>query len=82
MNYKESMIANQITKENSEALPKVKPYLAIKALLTMMIPTEVTILNNHAPASRVAFLSPLLEEVIVRNRNQVDASATLPPIPT
>lgn len=79
--HEESMVARWIPKE-IELSPKVKPYLAIKALLTMMIPTEVTILNNHAPASRVAFLSPLLEEVIVRNRNQVDASATLPPIPT
>lgn len=45
--------------KRSYSLPKLKPYLAIKALLTMMIPTEVTTLNNHAPASDAAFLSSL-----------------------
>ncbi|MFS7982874.1 hypothetical protein Hanom_Chr11g00967901 [Helianthus anomalus] len=42
-------------------LPKVKPCVAINALLTMMIPTEVTMLNIHAAASTAAFLSALLD---------------------
>ena len=41
-------------------IPKLKPYVAIKALLTMIIPTDVTTLKNHEPTSRVAFLSALL----------------------
>ena len=40
-------------------IPKLNPYVAIKALLTIMIPTEVTTLNIHAAASTVAFLSAL-----------------------
>lgn len=46
-------------------LPKVKPYLAIRALFTMIIPTDVTTLNNHDAASRAAFFSPLLGEDIM-----------------
>ena len=40
--------------------PKLKPCVAIRALLTMIIPTDVTTLNIHAPASNAAFLSALL----------------------
>lgn len=40
-------------------IPKVNPYVAIKALLTIMIPTEVTMLNIHADASTAAFLLDL-----------------------
>lgn len=51
----------QIGKKN---LPKLNPYVAIKALLTMIIPTEVTTLNIHAAASTAAFLSALLDGAI------------------
>lgn len=40
-------------------VPKLKPYVAIKALLTIIIPTEVTILNAHAATSRDIFFSSL-----------------------
>lgn len=46
-------------------LPKLKPYVPIKALLTMMIPTEVTTLNIHEATSIAAFLSALLAAAIV-----------------
>ena len=45
-------------------LPKLKPYVAIKALLTMIIPTEVTTLNIHAAASTAALSAALLEGAI------------------
>lgn len=41
-------------------IPKVKPYVAIKALLTIIIPTDVTILNVHAARSRANLCSSLL----------------------
>lgn len=40
-------------------LPKLKPYVAISALLAMMIATEVTTLNIHEAISSAAFLSAL-----------------------
>jgi hypothetical protein len=43
---------------------KLKPYRTIRALLTMIIPTDVTTLNNHEAVSSVAFLSALLAEDI------------------
>lgn len=46
-------------------IPKLKPYVAINALLTIMIPTEVTTLNIHAAASTAAFLSALLVDGIL-----------------
>lgn len=47
-------------KSKGEVLPKLKPYVAIRALFTRIIPTDVTTLNNHDAASREAFRSPLL----------------------
>ena len=44
--------------------PKLKPYLAIKALLTSIIPTDVTTLNIHEAKSRAPFLSESFAEVI------------------
>jgi len=44
--------------------PKLKPYLAIKALLTSIIPTDVTTLNIHEAKSRAPFLSDSFAEVI------------------
>ena len=38
----------------------MKPYVAIKALLTIMIPTDVTILNVHAATSMTFLFSSLL----------------------
>jgi len=49
-------------KSHDEVIPKLKPYVAIKALLTRIIPTDVTTLNSHDAASMEAFLSPLLTE--------------------
>ena len=46
-------------------LPKLNPYVAINALLTRIIPTEVTTLNIHAAASSAAFLSALLAGAIL-----------------
>lgn len=45
-------------------LPKLKPYVAIRALLTIIIPTDVTTLNIHAAASTAAFFSALLAGAI------------------
>jgi len=49
-------------KSKCKVIPKLKPYVAIRALFTRIIPTDVTTLNNHDAASREAFLSPLLTE--------------------
>lgn len=53
-----------IKRNSQEKVPNVKPYVAIKALLTIIIPTEVTTLNIHAAASTAAFLSALLDGAI------------------
>lgn len=45
-------------------LPKLNPCMAIKALLTIISPTEVTTLNIHAATSNAAFLSALLKGAI------------------
>lgn len=45
-------------------VPKLKPYVAIKALLTMIIPTDVTILKDHEATSRAVFRSALLTDDI------------------
>lgn len=65
-------MTNQILKRGEEnwkicdkTIPKLKPYLAIRALFTRIIATDVTTLNNHDAASREAFLSPLLAEDIL-----------------
>jgi hypothetical protein len=39
--------------------------VAIRALFTRIIATDVTTLNNHDAASREAFLSPLLADDIL-----------------
>lgn len=52
-------------KIHDEAIPKLKPYVAIRALFTRIIPTDVTTLKDHDAASREAFLSPLLAEDIL-----------------
>lgn len=57
-------------KTDDGAIPKVKPYVAIRALFTMIIPTDVTTLKNHDAASMAAFLSPLLSEDIMNSRFQ------------
>ena len=51
-------------KHRATDIPKVNPCLAIKALLTMMIPTDVVTLKLHAAKSRTAFLSDFFREVI------------------
>lgn len=57
--------ARQKVVENSiRNIPKLKPYVAIRALLTMIIPTEVTTLNIHDAASIDAFLSAFPAEDI------------------
>jgi hypothetical protein len=62
----QDIISYSIRNEDyKDALPKLKPCLAIKALLTMMIPTDVTTLNIHAPASSADFLSTLLPDAIL-----------------
>ena len=50
---------------HDEAIPKLKPYVAIRALFTRIIPTDVTTLNIQDAASRAAFLSPLFAEDIL-----------------
>jgi hypothetical protein len=55
-NFRENWKKNQI--------PKVKPWVAMRALLTIIIPTDVTMLNSHAPISSSAFLSDFLGEPI------------------
>ena len=55
-------------KNRDEEIPKLKPYVAIRALFTRIIPTDVTTLNIHEAASREAFLSALLGEDML-NRN-------------
>jgi len=45
-------------------IPKVKPYVAIRALFTRIIPTDVTTLNIHDARSSAIFLSPLVVESI------------------
>lgn len=58
-------IGNTI-REAIRNIPKLKPYVAIRALLTMIIPTDVTTLNIHDAASRVAFLSALpVEDIFI-----------------
>ena len=46
-------------------IPKLKPYVAIRALLTMIIPTDVTTLNIHEAASMAAFFSAFPAEDIL-----------------
>lgn len=53
-----------------KVVANVKPYVAIKALFTMMMPTEVTMLNVHAAISTAAFLSALLDGVIFLSRGR------------
>jgi len=47
------------------AIPKLKPYVAMRALFTRIIPTDVTILNIHDATSIAVFLSPLVAEDIL-----------------
>lgn len=46
-------------KDKCRNVPKLKPYVAIKALLTIIIPTEVTMLNAHAATSTAISFSSL-----------------------
>lgn len=46
-------------------IPKLKPYVAMRALFTRIIPTDVTILNIHDATSIAVFLSPLVAEDIL-----------------
>lgn len=48
----------------STGIPKLNPYVAISALLTMMIPTDVVTLKLHAAKSRAAFLSDFFRVLI------------------
>lgn len=52
-------------KASNLSLPKLKPYVAIKALLTIIIPTDVTTLNAHDAMSPV-FLSVFFIGAIFR----------------
>lgn len=48
------------------SIPKVKPCVAMSALLTRIIPTDVTTLNIHDARSTAIFLSPLVVEAILK----------------
>ena len=58
------MINNKSPDERSTGIPKLNPYVAISALLTMMIPTDVVTLKLHAAKSRAAFLSDFFRVLI------------------
>jgi hypothetical protein len=53
--------------EQSTGVPKLNPYVAINALLTMMSPTDVVTLKLHAAKSRAAFLSDFFRALISRS---------------
>lgn len=68
--------------EAEEKLPKLKPYVPIKALLTIITLTEVTILNSHAAASTAAFFSALLAGAItVYLLKQITCKVCIPQLP-
>ena len=57
-------VINKSSGKHSTDIPKLNPCIAIKALLTMMIPTDVVTLKLHAAKSSTAFLSDFFRELM------------------